>query len=161
MNALLRGLRVVGLLLMLPVVGGTLPQSDAAASSRPTVAAKLMADLACRSSGGADVTFTIQNRGRDALHIDGDIHLTLEVRRSGEPPSGTAVFVFPAPGFDVIPVGESRTFLIPMGDAIPEAEIPGTDLSGIRLRLEAEVWFAGRDRPVRRDFAFPACPPPA
>ncbi len=55
--------------------------------------------------------------------------------------------------------GETSAFIVPRGDAIEPGEI-GADLSARRLLLEAEVFFEGRRKPVRRIFSFPGCPLP-
>ena len=122
---------------------------------------RLIADLACLRDGGAEATFTIRNLRRAPLTIDGDFHLGLEPVRAGGRAPGPIVFVFPAPGFGVIPPGEERTFVVPMGDAEPGSGEPGVDLSARRLVLGAEVFLEGRDRPVRRHFSFPGCRTPA
>ncbi len=116
---------------------------------------RLAADLTCLSGGGVEVVFTVRNVGARPLTIENDFHLTLSVVRGRGLVFGGVVFVFPAPGFQVIPPGESRTFRVPIGDAVGGEG--GTDLSGRGLILEAEVWFVGRDGVVRRNFWFPAC----
>ena len=164
---------VAGWISLLVLVGsGVLAGSAAAAQATggeqgsgvrhgsQAVPARLTADLACLRDGGAGVTFTIRNLGRAPLEIDADFHLGLELVRAGGREPGPIVFVFPAPGFEVIPPGEERTFGVPMGDAEPGSGEPGVDLSARRLILGAEVFFEGRDRPVRRHFSFPGCPAP-
>jgi hypothetical protein len=106
------------------------------------------------------VTFTVHNVGRTTVRIANDFHLTLTtVRRGGAEPALIA-FVFPIPELAVIEAGKKSTFIVPMGDASEPGEL-GTDLRGRRLLLEAEVFLEGRPKPVRRVFAFPACPAPA
>lgn len=112
------------------------------------------ASLACVPGGGARVAFTISNPGRETVRLDPDFHLRLEVIRRGRQP-GVILFVFPAPGFDEIPRGQSRTFLLDMGT--PDEGSPGVDLSGARLLLGSEVWLEGRPNPVVRMVTFPGC----
>jgi hypothetical protein len=121
-------------------------------------AVRLFADVDCLRTGGAHIAFTIENVGPRRVRIDPDFHLRLNATRVGED-VGAIAFVFPAPGWDVIPPGEARTFQIDLGEAFEG--LPGTDLSGLRLHLEAEVWLAGRPNPAVRTFSFPACEPPA
>ena len=103
------------------------------------------------------MSFTVENLGPRRLRIDPDFHLRLNATRVGDD-VGAIVFVFPAPGWDLIRPGESRTFEVDMGEA--SEGLPGTDLSGLRLHLEAGVWFAGRSHPAVRTFSFAACDPP-
>jgi hypothetical protein len=109
----------------------------------------------CLVAGGLGIDFKVSNTGTRTVRIDPDLHLLIEtVRRGGRQP-GVVLFVFPAPGFDQIPPGESRTFLLTAGEPF-EGE-PAIDFSGRRLILEAEVWLRGRERPVARTLTFPAC----
>lgn len=125
------------------------------AQARQGARLRLSSDLACLSEGGAEITFVIANRGREAVVLDGDFHLFLEkVTAGGREPAGAA-FVFPIPELQTIEPGGASTFRVPIGDA-GEGE-PGTDLSGRRLILEAEVFLEGQERPVRRLFTFPGC----
>ncbi len=127
----------------------------AAAAAQQAAPVRLAAQLSCLPGGGAEVAFTVSNVGNRTLTIRDDFHLTLSVVRGRGLVFGGVVFVFPVPDFAVILPGESSTFRVPIGDAIGGEG--GTDLSGRRLVLEAEVWFEGRDRPVRRYFSFPGC----
>lgn len=138
-------------LALLVMVIGALSASPAAATT-PRV--RTHASLTCAPSGGARVTFTISNPGRETAVLDPDFHLLLEIIRRGRQP-GVVLFVFPAPGFDEIPPGETRTFLLDMGT--PDEGFPGIDLSGARLLLESEVWLEGRSNPVVRTFTFSGC----
>ena len=121
-------------------------------------AVRLRATLTCSTGGGASIDFTVRNVGPRTVHIDPDFHLQLEPVRPGPVDSGVVLFVFPAPGWDRIPPGEERTFLLTAGE--PFEGLPGTDLSGARLLLSAEVYLRGRPHPAVRTFAFPACPSP-
>jgi hypothetical protein len=67
------------------------------------------------------------------------------------------LFVFPAPDFDRISPGESRTFLLTAGE--PFGGLPATDFSGRRIIIEVEVWLRARPYPVSRTVTFPGCPP--
>lgn len=128
--------------------------SDVAHRSQPAPV-RLFADLDCASGGGANVTFTVRNIGGRTLTLEDDFHLFLdEVGPGGRKPV-TAAFVFPAREFKVIAPGAAKTFLVPMGTG--EEDEPGADLSARRLLLEAEVFFEGRDKPVRRLFSFEGC----
>jgi len=118
---------------------------------------RLFADLSCDPGGGANVTFTVRNTGKRTLTIENDFHLFLDRVGPGGREPASAVFVFPAPGFQVIAPGAEKTFLVPMGTG--EAGEPGIDLTARRLILEAEVFFEGRQRPVVRHFTFPGCDP--
>lgn len=121
-------------------------------------AVRLSASVDCLRAGGAHIAFTIENVGPRRVRIDPDFHLRLNATRAGDD-VGAIAFVFPAPGWDVIPSGGSRTFQIDLGEGFEGS--PGTDLSGLRLHLEAEVWLVGRPNPAVRTFSFPACEPPA
>jgi hypothetical protein len=126
------------------------------ASAGPA-AVRLSADVVCLRSGGAHIAFTIENVGPRRVRIDPDFHLWLKVTRVGDD-VGAVAFVFPAPGWDVIPAGQARTFQLDLGEAF-EGQL-GTDLSGLRLHLSSQVWLAGRPNPAVRTFSFPACAPP-
>ena len=130
--------------------------ADARTQAAPV---RLLADLTCPAGGGVDVTFTVRNLGKRTLTIENDFHLFLDKVGPRGRESVSAVFVFPAPGFQVIPPGEKKTFLVPIGTA--EEGDPGADLSARRLLLEAEVFFEGREKPVRRLFSFEGCPEPS
>lgn len=121
-------------------------------------AVRLRTTLTCIAGGGAAIDFTVRNVGPRTVHIDPDFHLQLEPVRPGPVDSGVVLFVFPAPGWERIPPDEERTFLLTAGE--PFDGLPGTDLSGARLLLSAEVYLRGRPHPAVRTFAFPACPPP-
>ena len=116
---------------------------------------RLLASLTCVEGGGAEVTFTVRNLGRESLDINPDFHLSLTAVRPAGPEVVGIVFVFPAPGFDLIPPGGKSTFIVPIATADPGD--PGASLQARRLLLEAEVFFAGRDHPARRVFSFPGC----
>jgi hypothetical protein len=148
---------LVGVLLLLVVAGAALARTaDARTQAAPV---RLLADLTCAQGGGANVTFTVRNLGNRTFTIENDFHLFLDKVGPGGRESVSAVFVFPAPGFEVIPPGEQKTFLVPIGTA--EEGEPGADLSARRLLLEAEVFFEGREKPVRRLFSFEGCPEPS
>ena len=115
----------------------------------------LAADLRCLPSGGAAISLTIRNLGRETLRIAGDIHLTLSAVRPGGPEGVSALFIFPAPGADVVAPGGEQTFWLITGEPTPGK--PDDRLSARRLIVEAEVWFEGRDAAVRRHFSFPGC----
>ena len=132
--------------------------ATAPASAAPA-GINLMPSLTCADTGGAEVDLTIRNDGRTERRLVGDFHLFLTaVRKGGLQPLG-ALFVFPAPGFNVIPAGEERTFILTFGTASPEAEEPGVDLSARRLLLVVEVFVDGRDHKIERTFTFTGCPP--
>lgn len=148
----------IGLLLLALGTGtGLASPSDAAHRSQPAPV-RLFADLECASGGGANVTFTVRNIGKDTLTIENDFHLFLDKVGPGGREPVSAVFVFPAPEFQVIAPGAAKTFLVPIGTG--EEGEPGADLSARRLLLEAEIFFEGRDRPVLRHFSFAGCPAP-
>jgi hypothetical protein len=138
---------------------GVLAQAAGGAHGSQATPVRLQAELACLPTGGASVTFTVANIGRRPLAIDQDFHLELTVVRSGGPEPAGAAFVFPIPELALIQPGAQSTFVVPIGDAIEPGE-PGTDLSGRRILLEAEVFFEGRRKPVRRVFSFRACRAP-
>ncbi len=140
--------------LLAAVLSGPLAIPASAAVQAAPV--RLLADLACTEHGGAEVTFTVRNLGRETLEIDPDFHLSLSAVRPGGPELIGIVFVFPAPGFDVIAPGGESTFIVPIAAAEPGE--PGATLQGRRLLLEAEVFLAGREHPARRIFSFPGCP---
>jgi hypothetical protein len=130
------------------------PDAALAGAGRPSPV-RLVADLTCVAGGGVEVTFTVRNLGRESVEIEPDFHLTLTaVRSSGRNPIAI-VFVFPAPGFDVIAAGDQSTFRVPIATAEPGD--PTAVLEARRLLVEAEVFLAGREHPARRVFAFPGC----
>ena len=131
--------------------------ADARTQAAPV---RLLADLTCPAGGGVDVTFTVRNLGKRTLTIENDFHLFLDKVGPRGRESVSAVFVFPAPDFAVIAPGSESTFLVPIGTA-EEGEPAGADLSARRLLLEAEVFFEGREKPVRRFFSFEGCPEPS
>jgi hypothetical protein len=115
----------------------------------------ISAEVRCFDVGGIAIDLTFENNGGRVARIDPDFHVLIETIRKGRQP-GAVLFVFPAPGFDRIPPGESRTFLLTAGE--PFDGEPATDFSGNRIILEVEVWLGGRDHPVRRTLTYPACP---
>ena len=140
--------------LLLVLVAWTAPARPAEARTQ-AAPVKLSADLACAPGGGANVTFTLSNVGKRTLAIEDDFHLFLDKVVPGGREPVSAVFVFPAPEFEVIPPGTAKTFLVPIGTG--EGDEPGVDLGARRLLLEAEVFFEGREQPVRRHFSFAGC----
>src|SRR5215207_2627054 len=147
----------VGVVVLLALSAGASLASPIAVvhQSQPT-RVKLLADLECAPGGGANVTFTVRNIGNRTLTIEDDFHLFLDKLGPGGREPAVAVFVFPAREFEVIAPGAAKTFLVPMGTG--EEGEPGVELSARRLLLEAEVFFEGRDKPVRRHFSFEGCP---
>ena len=106
---------LVGVSLLVLVAGAALANpADARTQAAPV---RLLADLTCVTSGEAEVKFTVRNLGNRTLTIENDFHLFLDKVGPGGRKSVSAVFVFPAPGFDVIPPGKKRTFLVPIGTA--------------------------------------------
>lgn len=131
------------------------PWRGAEAAGTATVAPVHMdATLACVAGGGASVTFTVRNLGHATLTIHDEFDLALSAVRPGGPQPVALAFVFPAPGFDVIAPGESKTFIVPIGG---DGE-SSVSLQAKRLLLDATVWFEGRSQPVTRTFTFPGCP---
>ena len=113
----------------------------------------------CPPTGGLEVTLTIRNETSAERRLAGDLHLTLDaVRRRGLEHVG-AVFAFPAFGFNIIPAHGERTFVLPFGTEVPEAEEPGIDMSAHRLLLTVEAVIAGRDQAIDRLFSLAGCPP--
>jgi len=163
------------LLLVLAVVAvltSTFLTDRAAANESQAAPLRLTASVACLDTG-LEITFTIENLSRETAVINPDFHLFLTaVQQGGQQPLG-ALFVFPAPGFNEIPPGEERTFIIPFGDEEPgggdgsggegEGQFSvarrrsGNDADAQRLIIGAEVFLEGRERPVTRHFSFPAC----
>jgi len=125
----------------------------AAADSRERLAVKTI--LECADGGGARLTLVVANEGVHPVVIDPDLHLLLEIAGSQGRRPGVIVFLFPAPGWNRIPPGETRTFLIDLGTPF-EGE-PGLDLSGGRLLLEIQIWLRGVAHPWERMRTFPAC----
>jgi hypothetical protein len=154
MRRAIMALAVGALLLALSTASALASPSAASHQSQPAPV-RLLADLECASGGGANVTFTVRNIGKRTLTIEDDFHLFLDKVVPGGREFASAVFVFPAPEFTVIAPGAAKTFLVPMGTEEEGEE--GVDLSARRLLLEAEVFFEGRDKPVRRHFSFEGC----
>ena len=138
------------LLVVSVIVATLIPAMPASASVR----LRTSADLRCVDGGGGILELSMENPGRDAVRIDPDFHVMLEIVRRGRQP-GVVLFVFPAPTHATIPPGETRTFTLELGT--PDESFPGLDLSGARLLLETETWLAGRTAPVVRTFSFPGC----
>lgn len=113
------------------------------------------AELSCLVTGGIRIDLTVENVGSRVARIDPDLHLLIEPVRAGGRQPGVVLFVFPAPGFDRIPPGESRTFLLTAGEPF-EGE-PAIDFSGRRIIAEVELWLRGREKPVTRTLTFAAC----
>ena len=130
----------------------------AAAGDQPRARIAILPLLVCADGGGAHLTLTVANEGTRRLVIDPDLHLRFEIVGSGGRRPGVIIFLFPAPGWDRIPPGEQRTFLIDLGTPF-EGE-PGLDLSGGRLLLEVQIWLRGMERPWERTTTFPPCDPP-
>jgi hypothetical protein len=131
--------------------------ADARTQAAPV---RLLADVTCPTGGGVDVTFTVRNLGKRTLTVENDFHLILDKVEPGGREFVGAVFVFPIPELADIAPGGKSTFLVPIGTA--EEGEPGVDLSNARrLLLEAEVFFEGREKPVRRPFSFAGCPEPS
>ena len=143
-------------LLVFGLMGSVLAHPVAAASVNGATPVKLSTDLTCASGGGAIVTFTIRNLSQRTLEIEDDFHLLLGAVTLRGLALRSEVFVFPAPGFDVIAPDAEQTFVIPMGTA--EGGEPGVNLHALRLILRAQVWFEEQDRPITRYFSFPGCP---
>lgn len=140
------------LAIVLAVTTSLIAPSVAAAQPAPV---RVKAELDCVTGGGADVRLSVRNLSRRTLAIEPDFHLTLyAVRAPGRQPV-TVAFVFPVPDFAKLPPHGSSTFPVPMGTG--EGGEPGLDLTARRLILESEVWFKGRNQPVRRFFSFPGC----
>ncbi len=83
------------------------------------------------------------------------MHLYLARVRPGGPELATILFMWPAPSFKVIRPSQSQTFMT--GPVFLDESGSGADLSTRRLLLEVEVWFEGREQPVRRIFSLPSC----
>jgi hypothetical protein len=116
---------------------------------------RVRAVVSCLAEGGIGIDLTLTNRGSHVARIDPDLHLLIEAVRAGGRQPGVVLFVFPAPGFDRIPPGQSRTFLLTAGEPF-EGE-PAIDFSGRRILIEVEVWLRGRQHPVTRTLSFPGC----
>jgi hypothetical protein len=127
-----------------------------ALAAPPRVA--VSAEVRCLEEGGIAIDLTFENTGRRTARIDPDFHVLIETVRKGRQP-GAVLFVFPAPGFDRIPQGESRTFLLTAGEPF-EGE-PATDFSGSRIVIDVQVWLRDREHPVSKTLTYPACSVPA
>jgi hypothetical protein len=138
---------------------GLPPQGASAAPESQAAPVRLTAELSCLPTGGASVMFSIANIGRRTVAIDQDFHLGIGVVRSGGIEDAGLAFVFPIPELAVIEPGAESTFVVPIGDPLEPGEV-GTDLSGRRVLLEAEVFFEHRRKPTRRLFSFRPCPAP-
>jgi hypothetical protein len=145
-------LKRLGLLLF--VSTALVSPSGAASATRPPVV-RIGGDLSCLAGGGIGIDLTVENRGSRVAHIDPDLHLLIETVRMGGRRPGVVLFVFPASGFDRIPQGESRTFLLTAGEPF-EGE-PAIDFSGSRILIDVEVWLRHRTHPATRTLSFPAC----
>lgn len=170
MRRVIVALAAGGLLLALSAASALASPTTTAVHRNQPAPVKLSAQLECVPDGGALVTFTVRNNGTRPLTIEDDFHLYLldkvdpkvkpKVVHGGREPIIIA-FVFPAPEFQVIAAKDAKTFVVPMG--MREEVDSGVDLSdlrGQRLFVEAEVFFEGRDKPVRRLFSFEECPKP-
>ena len=150
---------VVGLVLglVLGMVGQTnLVHASQAPAESQAAPVQLTADLTCLPSGGIAITLSVTNLGHETLTAT-DLHVFVAAVRQGGPEGVGALFVTPAPDFGVIPPQEERTIRLTLGEPVP-GEPPATArFSGQRLLVEVEMFFAGREQPVRRHFSFPAC----
>ena len=145
---------LVGVLLLLLVAGAALARP--VDSQTQAFRTSLLADLTCARGGGANVTFTVRNLGNRPIRIKDDFHLVLEKVEPGGRELVGAVFVFPVPEFALIAPGSASTFVVPIGTKDPGQT--GVNLRNARrLLLEAEVFFKGREQPVRRQFSFAGC----
>jgi hypothetical protein len=124
-------------------------------SAQPRAKLRIEPLLTCADGGGAHLVLTVANEGGRQVVIDPDLHIVLEIAgRHGRRP-GVIIFLFPARGWDRVPPGEERTFLVDLGTPF-EGE-PGIDLSGARLFLEVQVWLRGFEAPWERVTTFAAC----
>jgi hypothetical protein len=127
---------------LLPVLFWVSAAALPVSAAEPDPVADLSAELTCLTHGGAQVHFTVRNVSDHRIRISPDFHIDL----SGWGPGGHrgygVLFVFPAPGFDRIPAGEERTFVL--------------DFDSLRLVLRAEVFFS-RDPSVFERLGFPGC----
>lgn len=130
------------------------------ASATPTAGiVRTKATIACQPNGGANVTFWVRNIGDETVTIEDEIVLKLTIVRDTGPVQGPIAYMLPIPELATIaPHGVSR-FRVPMGDGDPGN--PGTDFSGLRLRLRVDVYLVGYARPSVGRFRFPSCPAPA
>jgi hypothetical protein len=137
------------------LAGGAALASPTAADDRSQAApVKLSATLEC-VPGEANVrSFTVRNVGKRTLKFDNDFHLFLYKVGPGGRELVSGAFFVVAPGFKVIEPGTAKTFR--------ELGLPmrPRDLSAWRLLVEAEVFFVGREEPVRHLFSFPGCNAP-
>jgi hypothetical protein len=145
MRRLLVATLAAGIVALVPGIAGAAP---------PRVA--VSAAVGCLSGGGISIDLTVENTGSRVARIDPDLHVLIETIRMGRQP-GVVLFIFPGPGFDRIPPGESRTFLLTAGE--PFDGLPATDFSGRRIIIEVEVWLRARAHPVSRTLTFAGCPP--
>jgi hypothetical protein len=125
-----------------------------ASAARPPVV-RISAEVTCLTDGGIGIDLSVENRGTRVAYIDPDLHVLIEAVRMGGRQDGVVLFVFPAPGFDRIPSGETRTFLLTAGEPF-EGE-PAIDFSGSRILIEVEIWLRHRIHPATRTLSFPAC----
>jgi hypothetical protein len=119
----MRLIALVGALLLVLLAGAALTRPAEARTQAAPV--RLLADLTCASSGGANVTFTVRNLGHRTLTIENDFHLFLDKVVAEGREFASLVFVFPAPEFAVVAPGAKETFRVPMGDAVGSE--PGVD----------------------------------
>lgn len=125
------------------------------AAAAPAARLAIEPRLTCANGGGAHLALTIVNDGTRRVTIDPDLHLRLEIVGPHGRRPGVIIFLFPSPGWDRIPPGGERTFLIDL--ATPFEGEPGLDLRGARLLLEVQIWLRGASRPWERTQTFPAC----
>jgi hypothetical protein len=139
---------------LLPVLFWVSAAALPVSAAEPDPVADLSAELTCLTHGGAQVHFTVRNVSDHRIRISPDFHIDL----SGWGPGGHrgygVLFVFPAPGFDRIPAGEERTFVLDFGVEL-DGE-PSVEIDSLRLVLRAEVFFS-RDPSVFERLGFPGC----
>ena len=113
-------------------------------------AVTLSAALECTQTDMV-LTLTIRNVGNGTLDIRDLPVFFAGVGPGGPQPLG-ALFVSPAPGFDLIPPGEESTFALPFSrEGEPEAAEYRLIIVGV------EVFFTDAQKPVIRHFTFAPC----
>jgi hypothetical protein len=151
------GLLLLGTLLLVLAGGAALASPAAADHLSQAAPVKISAtNLECVPGEANLKSFTVRNLGKRTLTIDKRFGFRLflfTVGPGGRELVGITV-VAPAPGSEVIEPGTAERFFdlgVPMGPR---------DLSARRLLVEAEVFFVGREHPVRHLFSFPGCNAP-
>ncbi len=140
------------------LLAATLVSQPPALATPGSQLARSKVRFTCLSAGGASATLWIRNVNEKTVTIEDEVILLLTIVRETGPERGPVLFMFPIPELATIRPGAVSRFSVPIGDG--EEGEPGSDFSGIRLRLTVAVFFVGHNHPSVSHFRLQSCPPP-